>query len=206
MTLMKAFYKLLVIIYFIFVLGIKTSNTDNHANNSFKQLGNNEAPNILLEYASLSCVHCANFHNNELPKIKKNLIDTGKLKFIYKDFPLDRPAMYASMVAHCFSGDQYFAVLSSLYRNQKKWVSVADSTDNFYGTIHNILKIHGITLDKTMECVDDKKDVNKKTWDSILSSRLEGQKIGVNSTPSFFLNGEKIEKPMSYDLLQKLIK
>ena len=136
----------------------------------------------------MSCVHCANFHNNELPKIKTNLIKNGKLKFIYKDFPLDRPAMFASMVAHCFSGDQYFAVLSSLYRNQKKWILVADNSGNFYSAIHDILKIHGITLSKIIECVDDKSDINKKTWDYILASRLEGQKMGVNSTPTFFLH------------------
>ncbi len=206
MILNKACIRLLIVISFTFILGIKTSNTDNHVTSRLNQLGNNEATNVLIEYASLSCVHCANFHNNELPKIKTNLIDTGKLKFIYKDFPLDRPAMYASMVTNCFSGDQYFAVLSSLYRNQKKWVSVADNSGKFYGAIHSTLKIHDITLNKVIECIDDKRDINKKTWDSILASRLEGQKIGVNSTPSFFLNGKKIEKPISYDLLQKLIK
>ena len=74
--------------------------------------------------------------------IKTKLIDSGKLKFIYKDFPFDRPAMYASMVANCFSGDQYFEVLSSLYRNQKKWISVADNSGNFYIAIHNLSLIH----------------------------------------------------------------
>ena len=66
----------------------------------------------------MSCVHC-DFHNNEFPKIKKNFIDTGKLKFIYKDFLLDRPAMFASMVANCFTGDQYFEILSSYIEVKK---------------------------------------------------------------------------------------
>ena len=206
MILNKVFNKLLILTLFILCLGISASNTQNHINNRVNQLGDNKALNILVEYASMSCVHCANFHNNELPKIKTNLIDNGKLKFIYKDFPLDRPAMFASMVAHCFSGDQYFAVLSSLYRNQKKWIIVADNSGNFYNAIHDILKIHGITLNKIIECVDDKSDINKKTWDSILASRLEGQKLGVNSTPTFFLNGKKVEKPMNYELLKNLIK
>ena len=111
----------------------------------------------------MSCVHCANFHNNEFPKIKRDFIDTGKLKFIYKDFPLDRPAMFASMVANCFKGNQYFEILSSLYRNQKAWVTVSDNSGKFYSAIHNILKVHGISLQKVLECVDDKSEINKKT-------------------------------------------
>ena len=204
MNLYKFFNKLTILIFFITFLLVSSSHTEN--NNKFNQLGINEATNVLIEYASMSCVHCANFHNNELPKIKLNLIDNGKLRFIYKDFPLDRPAMFASMVAHCFSDDQYFEVLSALYRNQKKWVSASENSGNFYNAIFDILKIHGITLDKIIECVDDKSDVNKKKWDSILASRLEGQNMGVNSTPSFFLNGKKIEEPMNYELLIKLIK
>ena len=84
---------------------ISSSYTNSElAKNQVNQLGSDTAEYVLVEYASMSCVHCANFHNNEFPKIKKNFIDTGKLKFIYKDFPLDRPAMFASMVANCFKG------------------------------------------------------------------------------------------------------
>ena len=181
------------------------SYTENRLEEHINNLGDKNAKNVLIEYASLSCVHCANFHNNELPEIKTNLIDNGKLKYIYKDFPLDKPAMFASMVAHCFSGDQYHEVLSSLYRNQKKWVSVSDNSGKFYSALHSILKIHDITLEKIIGCVDADQAINKKKWDSILSTRLEGQKIGVNSTPTFFLNGKKIEKPVNYNSLKKLI-
>ena len=155
--------------------------------------------NILVEYASMSCVHCANFHNNEFPKIKKDFIDTGKLKYIYKDFPLDRPAMFASMVANCFKGDQYYEILSSLYRNQKAWVTESNNSGKFYSAIHNILKVHGITFKKVLSCVDDKSPINKKTWNKIIATRLEGQKDGVNSTPSFFLM-EKIDEPLNYEV------
>ena len=189
--------------FLIIYLSISQALTDSHKNKNV--LGDNNAINTLVEYASMSCVHCANFHNNDLPKIKSNLIDNGKLKFIYKDFPLDRPAMYASMIAHCFSGEQYFEVLSSLYRNQKKWVSVADTSGKFYSSLHNILKIHDITLDKIIECVDDKSEINKKKWNNILASRLEGQNMGVNSTPTFFLNGKKIEKPVNFEVLNEMI-
>ena len=172
----------LILVFLIIYLSISQAITDSHKNKNENILGDNNAINTLVEYASMSCVHCANFHNNDLPKIKSNLIDNGKLKFIYKDFPLDRPAMYASMIAHCFSGEQYFEVLSSLYRNQKKWVSVSDTSGKFYSSLHNILKIHDVTLDKIIECVDDKSEINKKKWNNILASRLEGQNKGVNST------------------------
>ena len=179
--------------------------------NSFSEqnknlLGNNDAKYTLVEYASMSCIHCANFHNDEFPKIKEDFIDTGKIKFIYRDFPLDRPAMFASMVANCFTGNQYYEVLSSLYRNQKTWITQSNNSDKFYSAIHESLKVHGITLKKVLECVDDKNENNKKTWNSIISARLEGQDKGVNSTPSFFLNGKKIEEPLKYELLEKLIK
>ena len=193
----------LILVFLIIYLSVSQALTDSHKNKNI--LGDNSATNTLVEYASMSCVHCANFHNNDLPKIKSNLIDNGKLKFIYKDFPLDRPAMYASMIAHCFSGEQYFEVLSSLYRNQKKWVSVADTSGKFYSSLHNILKIHDVTLEKIIECVDDKSEINKKKWNNILASRLEGQNVGVNSTPTFFLNGKKIEEPLNFEVLYEMI-
>ena len=198
--------KILTLFFLISYSFISSSYADTElSKNHVKQLGNDDAVNLLVEYASMSCVHCANFHNDEFPKIKKNFIDTGKLKFIYKDFPLDRPAMFASMVANCFTGDQYFEILSSLYRNQKAWVIESDNSGKFYSAIHKILKVHGISLKKVLECVDDKSEINKKTWDRIITSRLEGQKNGVNSTPSFFLNGRKLEEPLNYELIKSLL-
>lgn len=196
----------LILFLLVFSFYTSFSYSDDQKIKTLNQLGSNEAKNTLVEYASLSCVHCANFHNNEFLKIKTNFIDTGKLKFIYKDFPLDRPAMYASLVNHCFSGEQYFEVLSSLYRNQRKWVSVSNNSGKFYGALHDTLKVHGIKLEKVIECVDDKSEANKDKWNGILASRLEGQNSGVNSTPTFFLNGKKIEEPLSYEVLKNLIK
>ena len=81
-----------------------------------------------------------------------------------------------------------------------------NNSGKFYNAIHNILKVHGITLKKVLECVDDKSEINKKTWNRIIATRLEGQKDGVNSTPSFFLNGKKIEEPLIISYLKSLIK
>jgi protein-disulfide isomerase len=158
----------------------------------YNYLGKEDAPNILIEYASLSCVHCANFHNKQLPAIKSQLIDKGKLKYIYKDFPLDLPAMLASMVSNCYSGIQYFQILKSLFRNQKKWVVSSDNKKQLYASLHSVLREHGISLDKINSCTEESEG-NKKKWDMILATRLTGQKKGVSSTPTFFLNGKKLE-------------
>ena len=167
-------------------------------------LGNLNAPNTLIEYASLSCVHCANFHNQKLPEIKEKLIKTGKLQYIYRDFPLDMPAMLAAMVTNCYEGEQFHTTLNSLFRNQKKWVTASSNKEELLNAFHQILKQHGISLEKIKTCAEENED-NKKKWDSILASRLEGQKLGVNSTPSFILNGKKLEGSVDLKVLLKHI-
>ena len=199
--------KVFTLFLFISYSFISHSNSETKPNlKTFNQLGSDSAKYTLVEYASMSCIHCANFHNNELPKIKKDFIDTGKIKYIYKDFPLDKPAMFASMVANCFKGEQYYEILSSLYRNQKTWVTEANNTGKFYSAIHDTLKVHGITLKKVLSCVDDKNPINKETWNKIIATRLEGHDKGVNSTPSFFLDEKKIDEKFNYKLLEKLVK
>ena len=182
----------------IFLQNLAAENKENY-------LGEANAKNILVEYASLSCVHCANFHLDNFPAIKKELIETGKLKYIYRDFPLDKPAMIAAMVSNCYSGYQYFEVLNTLFRNQKKWVVKSENKEDFEKTLFAILKVHGISLEKIKSCTDEN-DLNKKKWNSILQIRLEAQKLGVNSTPSFFLNGERLPGLVTSEVLKKLIK
>ncbi len=167
-------------------------------------LGSFNAPNTLVEYASLSCVHCANFHNKKLPEIKEKLIKTGKLKYIYRDFPLDLPAMLAAMVTNCYEGEQFHTTLNSLFRNQKKWVTASSNKEELLNAFYQILKQHGISLEKIKTCAEEN-EYNKKKWDSILASRLEGQKLGVSSTPSFFLNGKKLEGAVDLKVLLKHI-
>ncbi len=195
----KQFY-ILLSLSFLYVANSYCNVIENEEN----IMGSKGAKNVLVEYASLSCVHCANFHNNKLPEIKKKLISKGKLIYIYKDFPLDLPAMLASMLSHCYKGEQYFAVLKSLFRNQKKWVSNSENREKLMDSFYLILKEHGISRKKIIECTNDTPE-NKKKWDSILSTRLEGQKQGVNSTPTFFLNGKKLQGPVDIDLIKENI-
>ena len=183
-------------------LNILAENTINDKNKNI--LGDLNAPNTLIEYASLSCVHCANFHNQKLPEIKEKLIKTGKLQYIYRDFPLDMPAMLAAMVTNCYEGEKFHTILNSLFRNQKKWVAASNNKEVLLNAFHEILKQHGISLEKIKTCAAENED-NKKKWDSILASRLEGQKLGVNSTPSFILNGKKLEGSVNLKVLLKHI-
>ena len=150
---MKVFdcFKIIVSTALVFLsLNIVAENTINDKNKNI--LGDLNAPNTLIEYASLSCVHCANFHNQKLPEIKEKLIKTGKLQYIYKDFPLDMPAMLAAMVTNCYEGEQYHKTLNSLFRNQKKWVTASSNKEELLNAFHQILKQHGISLEKIKTC------------------------------------------------------
>ena len=108
------------------------------------------------------------------------------------------------MVSHCYSGSQYFDILKSLFRNQKKWVVYSDNKKQLYSSFHSILREHGISLKKINSCTEDNED-NKKKWDSILATRLAGQKKGVKSTPSFFLNGKRLEGIVNLEKIEKYI-
>ena len=202
---MKIFVCLKVVISTALVLFSLDLVADNAINYKKKNiLGNLNAPNTLIEYASLSCVHCANFHNQKLPEIKEKLIKTGKLQYIYRDFPLDMPAMLAAMVTNCYEGEQFHTTLNSLFKNQKKWVTASNNKEELLNAFHQILKQHGISLEKIKTCAEENED-NKEKWDSILASRLEGQKLGVNSTPSFILNGKKLQGSVDLQVLIKHI-
>ena len=163
-------------------------------------IGDKSASNTIIEYASLSCVHCANFHINEFPEIKKRFIDTGKIKFIFRDFPLDLPAMIGSMVAQCQDDKKYFTVLSSLFRTQKKWAG----SENVQLSIAKALKEHGIKMDDIEACLEEN-ETNLARWKAILDIRLKGQEMGVESTPTFFINNKKIDGSLNISKLEKLI-
>ncbi len=202
---MKIFNYVKNFAFSLFILfSINLNAVDKNTDIKVNILGDPNAPNILVEYASLSCVHCANFHIKKLPEIKDKLINTGKVQYIYKDFPLDLPAMLASMIAHCYEGEQFYSILNSLFINQKKWLKASNNKKELFKSFHLILKEHGVTEEKIKVCAAEN-DLNKKKWDSILASRLEGQKLGVNSTPSFILNGKKLEGSVDYKIPLKHI-
>lgn len=147
-------------------------------------LGKDDAAITLIEYASLSCSHCASFHTSVLPSIQKEFIDTGKVRLIYRDFPLNASALAGSQLAQCAgkAGDEkYFSALNVLFDKQNDWAFDPD----YKGKAIDALKEAGFAPMELQTCLNDE-EIKKR----IASSLEDGRDMGVQSTPSFFLNGE----------------
>ncbi|MEH6402291.1 MAG: DsbA family protein [Sneathiella sp.] len=148
-------------------------------------LGDPKAPIGIVEYASLTCPHCAYFHENAFSKIEEKYVKTGKAFIIYRDFPLDQYAFQASVLAHSAGKDKFFAVLKILFSKQKEWTSASNPTD----AIVAIGNMVGVSKAKFEEGIAD-----EKLGESILLDRMVGSTdYGVSSTPTLFINGEKYE-------------
>ena len=185
---------LIILILIVFSKSqISNAKTENEA-----FVGNAEAKVIIIEYASMTCNHCATFHKEIYPEIKKNFIDTNKIKFIYRDFPLDKQALFASVLAKCAPKEKYFDFVKLILNTQKKWIS---NDDSFIEKLTNIGKLAGLKEDKINSCFTDEKLV-----DEIIKTRtLAEEKYNINSTPSFIIN-EKKYSAMSYENFEKIIK
>lgn len=158
--------------------------------------GNPNAPVTIVEYASMTCTHCAAFHHDVYPALKKNYIDTGKVKFILREFPLDPLATAAFMLAREM-GDKRDAVVDLLFTQQKNWAFVDKPLDG----LANILKQAGLGQEK-FEAVLKDQDLYKKVTDV----RARGnEKFGVNSTPTFFINGDKYTGEITVADFDKII-
>jgi protein-disulfide isomerase len=158
--------------------------------------GDAKAPVTIVEYASMTCSHCAAFHHEVYPALKKNYIDTGKVKFILREFPLDPLATAAFMLAR-ETGDKRDAVVDLLFSQQKNWAFVDKPLDG----LANILKQAGIGQEK-FEAVLKDQDLYKKVTD--VRARAN-EKFGVNSTPTFFINGEKYQGEITVADFDKII-
>ena len=161
--------------------------------------GKENAKVTIIVYESLTCGHCADFHKNVYPDLKKEFIDTGLVKIEFRNFPLDMAALNASKIAHC-KNDGKPNILHFLFENQKIWAK-GDDLDQFNSNLKEIINKEdfGINFDK---CVN-----NKKIEDHILEDRIEGvKKFEVNSTPTIIINDKKFDKPLNYKNLKKTIK
>ena len=149
----------------------------------------------------MSCGHCASFHNNTIKDIKEEYIDTGMAKLIFNDFPLDRGAMIGSMITQCMNDDQFFPVLNELFLRQAEWTQ----SDNMVNTIYNILKPLGLVESKILSCLEENPE-NQERWKSLLAGRKYAIDIkGVEATPTFFVNGKKVEGKFDLKKLKQLI-
>ena len=182
----------------IFILFIFSKNESINAKTDEEFfLGNKNAKIVVIEYASMTCIHCATFHKQVYPKIKKNYIETNKIKFIFRDFPLDKQALFASVLAKCAPKDKYFNFVKLILTNQEKWIS---NDDTFMNKLRNIGKLAGLNENKINSCFKDEKMV-----DNIIRTRSIGEeKYNINSTPSLIIN-EKKYSAMSYENFEKII-
>jgi protein-disulfide isomerase len=156
-------------------------------------LGKADAPVTIIEYASLTCPHCAAFEKEILPKIKTEWIDTGKAKLVFRDFPLDGSALKAAIVARCAPPERFYGFIGVLFAQQGSW---GISPDPIPG-ITRIAKLGGMSEDQVQACLKDDALQNK-----ILAGRLAGeQQYLVESTPTFFINGKKVVGAKEEDIL-----
>ena len=115
-------------------------------------LGNKDAKIVVIEYASMTCIHCANFHKEVYPKIKENYIDTNKIKFIFRDFPLDKQALFGSVLAKCAPKEKYFDFVKLILNTQKKWIA---SDNTFQDKLKNIGKLAGLNENKMSQNIKE---------------------------------------------------
>ena len=144
-------------------------------------LGDPKAPITVIEYASFTCPHCAHFHTQILPDIKKKWIDTGKVKLIYRDFPLDQVAAKAAQIAECAGNDRYFGVIDLIFRGQPTWATASDPI----AELAKPLRIAGMGEKEIKECLANEAKANE-----VVADAKGGETLGVNSTPSLFINGQ----------------
>ena len=158
--------------------------------------GNKNAKITIIAYESLTCSHCANFHKEVYPQLKKEYIDTGLAKIEFRHFPLDIAALNASKISQCKDG-QNLEILESLYSNQQAWVkgkTIVEINNN----LKKFIEKEGFKIDFD-KCIN-----NKEIEDFILNDRIEGaKKFEINATPTIIINNKKFEKSLNYKNLKK---
>jgi len=192
---MKKIFLALTILFLSF-----STKTIADTSSSIQQIyeGNKDAKVTIITYESLTCSHCADFHKNVYPKLKKEFIDTGLVKIEFRHFPLDMAAFNASKIAQC-NNDGKSDLLHFLFSNQKKWV-IGETVEAVNENLKKFLKNENIVIDFE-KCTN-----NKNIEDHVLNDRIEGvKKFKVNATPTIIINNKKFDKPLNYKNLKKSI-
>ncbi len=160
--------------------------------------GNPDAEVQLIVYESLTCGHCADFHNDVYPELKKNFIDTGLIKIEFRSFPLDLAALNASKIAHC-KNDGKSDILHYLFKNQKKWAK-GKTIEEINSNLLRFFESGKYDID-IFKCIS-----NKEVEDHILEDRIEAvKKFELNSTPTLIINNKKFDKPLKYKNIKKTL-
>ena len=180
---MRKFYILTIIILFLTQSIKAEDNSLTNVNQNDFFIGENDAPVTIIEYASMSCSHCADFHNNTLEDLKAEYIDTGKVKFVFRDFPFNYPALVGSMIMSCVPNDVRYDYMNALYKLQKSWVFRDNSRTRT--ELYKIMQSGGMLKDEFDTCLSD---INLEN--NILEGVMNAQReFNIRSTPSFLVNG-----------------
>ena len=190
--------KIFLTLFFLFLTFNSKIIAD--TSNSIKQIyeGKEDAKVTIITYESLTCGHCADFHKNVYPKLKKEFIDTGLVKIEFRHFPLDMAAFNASKIAQC-NNDGKSDLLHFLFSNQEKW-AIGETVEDANTNLKKLLKDQNIDIDFE-KCTN-----NKNIEDYVLNDRIEGvKKFKVNATPTIIINNKKFDKPLNYKNLKNSI-
>ena len=184
---MKFIHILILLIFFSTNISKSSENSILNISENDFVIGSLKAPITIIEYASMSCSHCASFHNNTLELLKEEFIDTGKVKYIFRDFPFNYPALLGSMVMRCVSSDLRYDYMNALYKLQKTWVNKenAKTTQELY----KIMQSGGMTKEEFDKCIKNV-DIENEILEGLMAAQSE---LGVKTTPSFFINGKLLE-------------
>ncbi|HJQ60584.1 MAG TPA: DsbA family protein [Vineibacter sp.] len=146
-------------------------------------MGKADAPVTLVEYASMTCGHCAQFHNAILPELKKKHVDTGKVRFVYRDFPLDSLALQAAQIAECAGNERYFGVVDLIFQTQAQWLAAKEPI----AELGKSLRIAGMGEADIKACLANE----KVATDIVAERKIAEDKLKVSSTPTLFINGQR---------------
>ena len=193
-------YRILSIVFFIvfFILPISANTVLEVTEDDFV-VGDKNAPVTIIEYASLSCSHCADFHNNTLEDLIKEYVDTGKARIVFRDFPFNYPALLGSMVLRCIPEDVRYDYMNALFQLQPKWVvrENAKSSQELY----KIMQSGGMTKEEFETCTN-----NVELENTILQALIAAQnEFNIQSTPSFLINGNLVEGNKSIKEFRQII-
>ena len=159
-------------------------------------LGDPDAKVTIIEYASMTCPHCKAFHKEVLPVLKEKYLDTGKAKLYFREFPFDKPAAAAFMLAQCAGEEKYFSMIDVLFEQQSVW-----ARQNVLEELGKIAKLAGFTQESFEACLK-----NQELLDNVVSiQKKAAEEYGVQATPTFFINGSKYEGNMSAEEMSKAI-
>lgn len=160
-------------------------------------LGKPDAPVKVVEYASMTCPHCASFHADTFKAFKEKYIDTGKVQFEFREFPFDRLGLYAAMVARCGGEKRFFGMLDLLFRQQSHWARAEDPQEE----LRKLARLAGISSQRFDACWN-----SQALGDAVVKSRMQGQEAHkIESTPSFLVNGDKYAGALTLEEFDKIL-